>query len=138
MRIRASTRLAIIDICDRIQASLETSQPFEFSNADDALLAILFPEEIPLEAINPVAFPSAPEFAGPVPLVQQEAPPQRFELCTCSDEQLLKEFLAEANEHLQNIEQLVLTLEGDPRNREVVNDLFRGVHSIKVPQPYWN
>ena len=127
----ASARLAIIDICERIVTSLETSQPFDFSNADDSLLAILFPEELPLEAIMPAAFQQSAEFKATSPQGLLDANETQFEICPCSDEQLIKGFLAEANEHLQVIEQQILALENDPRSREAVNELFRAVHSIK-------
>src|SRR5688572_10677334 len=40
-------------------------------------------------------------------------------------------FLSESREHVSAINQLLLTLEADPRSREAVEGLFRAVHTIK-------
>lgn len=40
-------------------------------------------------------------------------------------------FLSESAEHLKNMNRLVVTLEGEPGNREVIDNLFREAHSIK-------
>lgn len=55
--------------------------------------------------------------------------PQRIDLA--SDPELLTEFLAEANEHLEVVEQQVLTLENDPTNAEGLAAVFRAYHTIK-------
>ncbi|MEO5332941.1 MAG: chemotaxis protein CheW [Magnetococcus sp. YQC-5] len=49
------------------------------------------------------------------------------------DDELLGMFVQEATEHLETIEPDLLTLEeqGDDTNPEIINRLFRGVHSIK-------
>ncbi|HLB05695.1 MAG TPA: Hpt domain-containing protein, partial [Thermodesulfobacteriota bacterium] len=40
-------------------------------------------------------------------------------------------FLAEAREHLNNMNQLVLALEKEPGKKEDIDSLFRAAHSIK-------
>jgi len=40
-------------------------------------------------------------------------------------------FLSETREHINNLSQLVITLEQEPGNRETINALFREAHSIK-------
>ncbi|SFM50501.1 chemotaxis protein CheA [Thermodesulforhabdus norvegica] len=47
------------------------------------------------------------------------------------DPELLKDFLEEAREHLNEIEINMITLEENPEDREVVNAIFRPFHSIK-------
>ncbi|MDH3453775.1 MAG: Hpt domain-containing protein, partial [Desulfuromonadales bacterium] len=40
-------------------------------------------------------------------------------------------FLSETREHINNLNQLVVTLEQQPGNRETIDALFREAHSIK-------
>jgi len=47
------------------------------------------------------------------------------------DHALLQDFVTEAGEHLEELESGLLQLESDPENGEVLNDIFRSVHSIK-------
>lgn len=47
------------------------------------------------------------------------------------DPDLLKDFLDEAREHLNEIEINMITLEENPQDREVINAIFRPFHSIK-------
>ena len=119
----ASARFAVIDLCQRILVSLETSQPFDFTSADSTLMALLFPEERPVQATEQVS-QGVSEQATRIEAVQTE-------VCQCADEQLIVEFLNEANEHLQNSELLMLSLESNPLDQDAINGLFRAVHSIK-------
>jgi two-component system chemotaxis sensor kinase CheA len=47
------------------------------------------------------------------------------------DQEMMREFLAEAHDHLAQIEAHVLTLEHDPGNQEAVHATFRGFHTVK-------
>ncbi len=47
------------------------------------------------------------------------------------DPEFLKDFLVEANEHIESIEMNVLALETDPENMEIIHSLFRSFHTIK-------
>lgn len=47
------------------------------------------------------------------------------------DTELLQEFVTEAMEHLEAIEEHVLTLENQPQNTESLNAVFRAFHTIK-------
>jgi len=47
------------------------------------------------------------------------------------DEELLTGFLEEAQEHLDSVEPDLLALESSPTDSEIINRLFRSVHSIK-------
>ena len=44
---------------------------------------------------------------------------------------LLQDFIPEAGEHLAEMESGLLQLETDPDNRDILNDIFRSVHTIK-------
>ncbi len=47
------------------------------------------------------------------------------------DKNTLNDFLSEANEMLSDISQTLLELEKDYKNKEVINDLFRVLHTLK-------
>ncbi|MBD3306817.1 hypothetical protein GF339_10350, partial [candidate division KSB3 bacterium] len=52
------------------------------------------------------------------------------------DEHFIREFIAEAEEHLLRLEPKVLQLEKEPHNTELVNDIFLVTHSIKGTASY--
>jgi len=52
------------------------------------------------------------------------------------DPELLPEFVAEASEHLDEMEVNLIKLETDPENLEIINDIFRDVHTIKGSSAY--
>ncbi|MFQ5870300.1 MAG: Hpt domain-containing protein, partial [Candidatus Zixiibacteriota bacterium] len=47
------------------------------------------------------------------------------------DPELTKQFILEVREHLQSVEPNLLKLEEEPDNQEVLNDIFRSMHTIK-------
>ncbi|MDQ7006052.1 MAG: chemotaxis protein CheA [Acidobacteriota bacterium] len=51
----------------------------------------------------------------------------RFEL----DEEIVVEFIAESLEHLDGIDQKLMEYEKDPENSELLDGIFRAIHSIK-------
>ncbi len=52
------------------------------------------------------------------------------------DLSMLPDFIAEASEHLEEMESDLLRLEGDLGNRDVLNDIFRAAHTIKGSAEY--
>ncbi len=47
------------------------------------------------------------------------------------DTEMLKKFVSEINEHMENVQVALLDLEYDPGNKEYINTVFRGFHTIK-------
>jgi two-component system, chemotaxis family, sensor kinase CheA len=47
------------------------------------------------------------------------------------DREFLNDFTLEANEHLENIELNLLSLETEPDNKETIHEIFRSFHTIK-------
>jgi len=47
------------------------------------------------------------------------------------DQELLSQFLEEANELYESLNEGLMGLDGDPTNTEFLNDVFRGFHTIK-------
>jgi len=48
-----------------------------------------------------------------------------------SDPELVKEFLTETNELIENLDNDLVSLETDPQNQELLNRIFRAIHTIK-------
>ena len=47
------------------------------------------------------------------------------------DEELLSEFLTESNESLESIEQQLMDLEASPEDSELLDSIFRAIHTVK-------
>jgi two-component system chemotaxis sensor kinase CheA len=74
---------------------------------------------------------SNPRTAAPADAKAPEEAEPVLQLGPEADAGLLREFLAESAEHLQNIEQGVLVLEENPRDRDTLNAIFRAFHTFK-------
>ncbi len=132
-----SGRFAVIELCQRILTAFESSQNFDFSNADTALQKLLFPEKSPalrksqsLAASVGVSALAASLHASPCDDESQNLADQ-IEHCVCNDEQFIREFLNDSTEHLQSAEQIVLNMESKTPDDESINGLFRAIHSLK-------
>ena len=55
-----------------------------------------------------------------------------------ADADLLREFINESGEHLQNIELGVLTLEENPTDKDTLNSIFRAFHTFKGGSGFLN
>jgi len=96
--------------------------------------ATLLGEEIPLEAAAQDKVPDAVEAApaGEPETVPESAADQ------VQDESLLKDFIVEACEYIDEIEVNILNLEQEPDNKEFINAIFRPFHSIKGVASFLN
>ena len=72
---------------------------------------------------------AAPTPAAPPVPARREEPALVLNLK--QDGELLREFIAESQEHLQNIEQGVLALEASPSDANTLNSIFRAFHTFK-------
>jgi two-component system, chemotaxis family, sensor kinase CheA len=85
-----------------------------------------------LQAAANAPVPPTPVAAMPVapvtPEPDEEAP---LNLNLAEDGELLREFINESREHLDNIEQGVLVLEQHPADAETLNTVFRAFHTFK-------
>lgn len=78
--------------------------------------------------------PSAPPPAGDSPVAGEPS----IVLHLDADRELLNEFIQEANEHLQRIEQEVLVLEENPGAPDTLNAIFRAFHTVKGGSGFLN
>jgi two-component system, chemotaxis family, sensor kinase CheA len=88
------------------------------------------PATVAESSAAPAAEPVAPKIeTAPANDILAETPP--LELNAADDAELLREFINESREHLDNIEQGVLVLENHPQNAETLNTVFRAFHTFK-------
>lgn len=60
------------------------------------------------------------------------------ESVSVQDESLLRDFIAEGLEYIEEIEVNILNLENEPENKEYINTIFRPFHSIKGVASFLN
>jgi two-component system chemotaxis sensor kinase CheA len=72
--------------------------------------------------------PNAPQPEGPAADIGEDL---ALNLNLADDAELLREFITESREHLDNIEQGVLVLENHPADAETLNTVFRAFHTFK-------
>lgn len=92
--------------------------------------AVPIPAAAPAHAPIPLPAPDALPATAPAPALADEGD-QPLNLNLASDGDLLREFITESREHLDNIEQGTLVLESQPDNAEVLNTIFRAFHTFK-------
>jgi two-component system chemotaxis sensor kinase CheA len=139
---------ALVPLCteawERLVQIVESGQPFKAEEITwlHELLACIQTLIGSTEAATPAA--TAPSAAPPAPAAKIEMPPNAdihdagvpqeeapLNLNLADDADLLREFINESREHLDNIEQGVLVLENSPNDAEVLNTIFRAFHTFK-------
>ena len=150
-----SELVAVHTICaeawEKMVRIVESGQPFSAENIEwlNALLAQMEQPSGTTQGALPVSEASQPSgiLESPTPVREQPktaavvvgsaptgntgAAEMELNLNIASDADLLREFLAESREHLDNIEQGVLVLEKEPANAEMLNTVFRAFHTFK-------
>jgi two-component system, chemotaxis family, sensor kinase CheA len=89
----------------------------------------------------PEAFTAVIDHAAPVTAAQQvtaDSTEEILKLDTSDNGDLLREFIEESKEHLQQIELGVLALEDEPTNSETLNSIFRSFHTLKGGSGFLN
>ncbi len=114
-----------------------TSPWFSEAAEDEESLEALLEAE-PVEAPLPAATKSGPSGATspgaedlPGKAFSGEDFPETDPLPGGMDPDLVRDFLAEGSEYLEQAEDALLSLEADPRDKEAVNVVFRAFHTIK-------
>ncbi len=98
------------------------------------------PAPVPPEWAGPAAVAAAPP-PPPAPTARVDAPPESEPILTLNllaDRELLAEFINESQEHLNNVEQGVLTLEENPADDDTLNSIFRAFHTFKGGSGFLN
>lgn len=124
----------------KLDALLEAARPFDAASLGELrrLAEWLGPaidargegRDAPEWAADAGSTEDAPEHGGPV--ASGAAFEERvLELNMAENAELLAEFHAEAIDHLAQIESSLLVLDGNPRDRDALNQIFRSFHTIK-------
>lgn len=98
-------------------------------------------EAAPVEVVEePSVEAEAEAEVSPVPLSEPDSEPEAEpgECIAEDDVELVLDFIAESNEHLEAAEAGLLELESDPENEEILNQIFRGFHTIKGTAGFLN
>lgn len=121
---------------ERMVAIVESGKPFKAGDIDwlnecfgkfESLSKATKPA-----AAAPVEPPkNTPEPAPAIPPPDTPAGETPVNLNLEADGDLLREFITESREHLDNIEQGVLVLENQPADAETLNTVFRAFHTFK-------
>ncbi|HEX7653864.1 MAG TPA: chemotaxis protein CheA, partial [Verrucomicrobiae bacterium] len=131
---------------DKLVAIVESGQPFTVADIDwlqqllaqvqaslggSAATPAVAPAPVPaiVTAPAPAAAPIVVETASAADIHLVEEDPLNINIG--DDGELLREFINESREHLDNIEQGVLVLENQPQNAETLNTVFRAFHTFK-------
>jgi two-component system chemotaxis sensor kinase CheA len=131
---------------EKVVQIIESGRPFDQAEVDwlNALLARLqkllstpasAPSANPASHRPPAAPAQAPVPGPDAPAAGEELP---LILNIGNDGDLLREFINESREHLDNIEQGVLVLENTPEDAEMLNTVFRAFHTFKGSAGFLN
>ena len=121
---------------ERVVGIVESGQPFDPVQVE--WLGHLFQRlemliENPGAEVASESTPSpallGPPAAPPSATEEDEDPPLTFD--AESDDELLREFVTESREHLDNIEHGVIVLEEHPQDAATLNTIFRAFHTFK-------
>ncbi|HDS17139.1 MAG TPA: chemotaxis protein CheA [Proteobacteria bacterium] len=90
---------------------------------------------------NPVPFAADPPTttapdSEPSPFAAGAEPSAAIEAPAIADLTMLQDFIVEAMEHLEEMENNLLRLDADPDGPEILNDIFRSIHTIKGAAEY--
>ena len=147
----AAIHSACAEAWEKMVRIVESGQPFSAENIEwlNTLLAQIetptgeTPESPPgcgvRQSSGALELPATPQQRQKTAAVQDAPAPagnsvvaeMELNLNIAGDADLLREFLAESREHLDNIEQGVLVLEQQPADAEMLNTVFRAFHTFK-------
>ncbi|MGA2751157.1 MAG: chemotaxis protein CheA [Verrucomicrobiota bacterium] len=128
---------------DKLVGIVESGQPFTIDqihwlNTVAARVEKLLAGESPCGvAATAAPAPAKAQAAAPMEMPAEEAE-LPLTLNIAEDGDLLREFINESREHLDNIEQSVLALETRPGDAEMLNTIFRAFHTFKGSAGFLN
>ena len=110
----------LLRAADRLKELLET---IELSNGADISGHLI--------SLEQVLSGEAPQTGGIAQSVTQNSPSQASISSNALSDGALREFLVECYDNLEQVEHDLLLLERDPKSEEVLNSVFRNIHTIK-------
>ncbi len=112
------------EILQNINAGIADTAPVTAEQAVDQTQASA--EPVAVEAVSA----GDPVLEAEVPAAEEESAGRMLNIPS-GDESLVVDFIQEANSHLDNADVQLLTLEGNPEEKESLNAVFRSFHTIK-------
>ena len=110
-----------------------------FSNPDSpsAVASVVEPPPVSVGGFSNPDTPSAVASVvePPVSVVGEDRQEEKFQI---QDESLLKDFITEGLEYIDEIEVNILNLENNPEDKDYINAIFRPFHSIKGVASFLN
>jgi HPt (histidine-containing phosphotransfer) domain-containing protein len=130
----------LVQVCDASDQTSVQVKPVVFASIREELKAII--EGRSPASSHPVPANSAPSKPAPAPEPPEEQTGDLSDenyashgipasLGEPDDIELLKRFVLQCNEHTETIEEQILSLEQNPDDAELINGIFRAIHSIK-------
>lgn len=122
---------------ERMVSIVESGQPFSagdvawLKSTTAQISALVCPAGSSSTATAPDPFPLPPPVAPAIVVVPDSHEELPLNLNLADDVDLLREFINESREHLDNIEHGVLVLENRPADAETLNTVFRAFHTFK-------
>jgi len=122
---------------ERMVGIVESGQPFAagdiawLKELTAQIQALAGPAHSSGAAPAPDPFPLPPPVATVTNAVAETNEELPLNLNLADDTELLREFITESREHLDNIEHGVLVLENQPADTETLNTVFRAFHTFK-------
>jgi two-component system, chemotaxis family, sensor kinase CheA len=131
-KARGRLKDILVQACAEIEAWLD--HDVESRRTGIVSLGELLEQAMELDAGNsPVAKPKKSQTVEP-----KKIESQKFTLSSEFDAELLNEFIVEGMECSNMAESAMLEWENDPDNRELLNTIFRGFHTIKGTSSFIN
>ncbi len=118
----------------RPDSAPETAAAAPARESDAAAPAATGPEAAAETAVEPETKPE-PETETETETAA-ESPDEEGSPTVFSDSAMLADFIAETQEHLEEMEENLLLLDSDSVGRETLDDIFRSVHTIKGAAEY--
>jgi two-component system chemotaxis sensor kinase CheA len=111
-----------------ILSHLKRQEPFTFDYSD--VLELLEEHLSTNEPCDECVYECSEDESDAEPEPEQEEN-DALEKLSEDDIEILTDFISEAKDNLNNIEVSLIELEQEPENAEIINDIFRPIHTIK-------
>jgi two-component system chemotaxis sensor kinase CheA len=111
-----------------ILSHLKRQEPFTFDYSD--VLELLEEHLSTNEPCEECVYECSEDESDAEPEPEQEEN-DALEKLSEDDIEILTDFISEAKDNLNNIEVSLIELEQEPENAEIINDIFRPIHTIK-------
>ena len=129
----------LVQVCDAPDPTAVQVKPVVFAAIREELHRVIEGRAAASPPARPTAATTPPPASPPKPVEEEgDLSDENYasrgipnSLGDPDDIELLKRFVLQCNEHTETIEEQILSLEQTPDNAELINGIFRAIHSIK-------